>query len=304
MKNSDIRKQIASVHCNLIENRVDFTANAPQAPNMHKFLFATSLLLSLVTGSLRSETIVIMGSDTIGAKAANQLAEAFKAKMGGIGREVGFEISAEGSSTGVVSISEGHADIGMASRPPSPQEIARAKAMGVELKTIVVAKDGIAVIVHESNPIESISLPELEAIFAGDVNDWAAISSISGNISAYTRNTASGTYSLFRSKAMSSRDYGKNTQKVAGNEQIAAEVARNPLGIGYVGLAYTETPGIKVVPVEGMLPRAKNYPLNRTLFYLVDANIRLSEIANDFIGFTLSPQGQHIIESVEFVPVY
>jgi phosphate transport system substrate-binding protein len=53
-----------------------------------------------------------------------------------------------------------------------------------------------------------------------------------------------------------------------------------------------------------MLPRAGDYPLKRTLFYLVDANIRLSEIANDFIGFTLSPQGQHIIEGVHFVPVY
>jgi phosphate transport system substrate-binding protein len=53
-----------------------------------------------------------------------------------------------------------------------------------------------------------------------------------------------------------------------------------------------------------MLPRAENYPLSRTLFYLVDQNIRLSQIANDFIGFTLSPQGQHIIESVKFLPIY
>jgi ABC-type phosphate transport system substrate-binding protein len=153
-----------------------------------------SLLLLLISAAIHpavAETIVIMGSDTIGAKAALHLAEAYKAKMAGIDSEIGFEISAEGSSTGVVSITEGHADI------------------------------------------------------AGNVN-----------------------------------------------------------GIGYVGLAYTETPGIKVLPVEGMLPRAADYPLNRTLFYLVDANIRLSPVANDFIGFTLSPQGQHIIESVEFVPIY
>lgn len=271
---------------------------------MHKVLFTFLAVLTLAIRPAAAETIVIMGSDTIGAKAALHLAEAFKAKKEAMGTTVGFEISAEGSSTGVVSITEGHADIGMTSRPPSAQEIARAKAMGVELKTITVAKDGIAVIVNEANPIESLSLTELEAIFAGDVDDWAAISATAGTISAYTRNTASGTYDLFRTKAMSSRDYGDSTQKVAGNEQIAAEVARNPNGIGYVGLAYTATPGIKVVPVEGMLPRAEEYPLNRTLFYLVDANIRLSHIANDFIGFTLSPQGQHIIESVQFLPIY
>lgn len=271
---------------------------------MLKSLALTLLCLIAAISPTQAETIVIMGSDTIGAKAALHLAEAFKAKMAATGKEVGFEISAEGSSTGVVSITEGHADIGMTSRPPSAKEIARAKAKGVQLKTITVAKDGIAVIVNEANPIKSISLAELEAIFAGDIHDWAGVSANAGTISAYTRNTASGTYDLFRAKAMASRDYGENTQKVAGNEQIASEIARNVNGIGYVGLAYTATPGVKVVPVEGMLPRAEEYPLNRTLFYLVDANIRLSEIANDFIGFTLSPQGQHIIEGVQFVPVY
>jgi phosphate transport system substrate-binding protein len=271
---------------------------------MLKSLTLLLLVISLFIRPTQAETIVIMGSDMIGAKVALHLAEAYKAKMEAIHKTVGFEISAEGSSTGIVSITEGHADIGMTSRPPSVKEIARAKAMGVDLKTITVAKDGIAVMVNEANPIESITLAELEAIFAGDVDDWAAIGATSGQISAYTRNTASGTYDLFRTRAMASRDYGKNTQKVAGNEQIAAEIARNPRGIGYVGLAYTATPGIKVVPVEGMLPRAEDYPLNRTLFYLVDANIRLSEVANDFIGFTLSPQGQHIIEGVEFVPIY
>jgi phosphate transport system substrate-binding protein len=266
----------------------------------------TSLLafILLLSSTLRAETVVIMGSDTIGAKAALHLAEAFKAKIGAIGKDVGFEISAEGSSAGVVSITEGYADIGMTSRPPSAKEIAHAKAKGVQLKTITVAKDGIAVIVNEANPIESISLVDLEAIFAGDVEDWAAVSTTSGTISAYTRNTTSGTYDLFRSKAMSSRNYGEKTQKVAGNEQIAAEVARNPNGIGYIGLAYAGTPGIKVVPIEGMLPRAKDYPLSRTLFFLVDQNIRLSPMANDFIGFTLSPAGQHIIESVQFLPLY
>lgn len=271
---------------------------------MLKFLSTLFALIALSSLTTHAETIVIMGSDTIGAKAALHLAEAFKAKTESINRVVGFEISAEGSSTGVVSITEGHADIGMTSRAPSPKEIARAKAMGVELKTITVAKDGIAVIVNEANPIESISIAELEAVFAGDIGQWAAIGASAGPISAYTRNTASGTYDLFRARAMASRDYGENTQKVAGNEQIASEVARNINGIGYVGLAYADTPGIKVVPVEGMLPRAEDYPLNRTLFYLVDANIRLSEVANDFIGFTLSPQGQHIIEGVHFVPIY
>ena len=103
---------------------------------------------------------------------------------------------------------------------------------------------------------------------------------------------------------MSSRNYGDETQKMAGNEQIAAEVAKNPNGIGYVGLAYINTPGVKVLPVEGSDPTSADYPLARPLYYLINDNEALGETANDFIGFTLSPEGQEIINRVHFLSVY
>ena len=190
-----------------------------------------------------TETIVIKGSDTLGAKMVPQIAEAFKAKMSKEGVEVAFEIAAEGSSTGVASVIDGTAEIGMSSRDPKEKEIAKAKSKGVDMHTITVAKDGIALIVNEASPLEGIALEEIELIFSGDVTDWSGITAQTGSISAYTRNTSSGTYAVFQKMAMNSRDYGSDTQKMAGNEQIASEVASNPNGIGYVGLAYISTPG-------------------------------------------------------------
>lgn len=251
-----------------------------------------------------TETLVIKGSDTLGAKMVPQLAEAFKAKMTKQGIDVAFEIAAEGSSTGVASIIDATAEIGMSSRDPKDKEVAKAKTKGVDMKTITVAKDGIAIIVNESSPLDSITLEEVELIFSGDVTDWSGISTQTGPISAYTRNTSSGTYAVFQKLGMSSRDYGADTQKMAGNEQIAAEVAKNPNGIGYVGLAYINTPGVKVLPVDGAAPASAEYPLARPLYYLMDANKELSSTANDFIGFTFSPEGQAIIEGVYFLPVY
>ena len=251
-----------------------------------------------------NETLVIKGSDTLGAKMVPQLAEAFKAKMEKQGVEVAFEIAAEGSSTGVASVIDATAEIGMSSRDPKEKEIAKAKAKGVEMKAITVAKDGIAIIVNESNPLESISVEEIELIFSGDVTDWSGISTETGTISAYTRNTSSGTYAMFQKLGMNSRDYGPETQKMAGNEQIAAEVAKNPNGIGYVGLAYINTPGVKVLPVEGAAPDEADYPLARPLYYLIDNSKRLSCTANDFIGFTMSPEGQAIINRVHFLSIY
>ena len=262
--------------------------------NKLKFLILSVLLCN----SLMGKTLVIKGSDTLGAKMVPQLAEAFKAK-----HSVSFEIAAEGSSTGVASIIDKTADIGMSSRDPKGKEYAKAASKGVDMKTIVVGKDGIAIIVNESSPLESITLEEIEMIFSGDVTDWSAISMSTGPISAYTRNTSSGTYAVFQKLGMSSRDYGKDTQKMAGNEQIASEVANNPNGIGYVGLAYINTPGVKVLPVEGIYPDEGTYPLARPLYYLIDGNAKLSKTAKKFIDFTLSQEGQDIVKSVHFLPV-
>jgi phosphate transport system substrate-binding protein len=271
----------------------------------HTLKLITLITTCMLCGSIyAANALVIKGSDTLGAKMVPQLAEAFKAKMEQLGQKVTFEIAAEGSSTGVASVIDATAEIGMSSRDPKAKEIAKAKAKGVDMKPITVAKDSIAIIVNESSSLESISLEEVEMIFSGDVTDWSAITMETGNISAYTRNTSSGTYAVFQKLALSSRNYGDETQKMAGNEQIAAEVAKNPNGIGYVGLAYINTPGVKVLPVEGSDPTSADYPLARPLYYLINDNEALSETANDFIGFTLSPEGQEIIKRVHFLSVY
>lgn len=259
---------------------------------------------SLASQALAVETLVIKGSDTLGAKMVPQLAEAFKAKSEAQGLNIAFEIAAEGSSTGVTSVIDATAEIGMSSRDPKEKEVAKAQAKGVNMKTITVGYDGIAIIVNESNPMESITLEEVEMIFSGDVTDWSGVSTETGDISVYTRNTSSGTYAVFQKLGMNSRDYGIESQKMAGNEQIASEVRNNPNGIGYVGLAYIKTPGVKVLPVEGVQPDAAGYPLARPLYYLIDKNKVLSDTANDFIGFTMSPEGQKIISRVYFLPIY
>ena len=268
-------------------------------------LFSLITITAMTIGTVNAtETIVIKGSDTLGAKMVPQIAEAFKAKMNKQGVEVAFEIAAEGSSTGVASVIDATAEIGMSSRDPKDKEVAKAKAKGVDMKAITMAKDGIAIIVNESNSIESISLEEIELIFSGDVTDWSGITAQTGEISAYTRNTSSGTYAVFQKLGMNSRDYGVDSQKMAGNEQIAAEVANNPNGIGYVGLAYIKTPGVKVLPVDGSMPEDPSYPIARPLYYLIDNSKQLSPLANDFIGFSMSPEGQNIVNRVNFLSIY
>src|SRR6202158_851439 len=220
---------------------------------MKKLLLA---FFAMSAGTLlaRADTLVIKGSDTLGAKLVPQLAEEFKAQHPG----TTFNIAAEGSTTGIAAIIDGTAQIGMASRPTKPEEVAAAKAKGVNFKETIVTYDGIAVIVNAANPVKGLTKKRVEQIFTGDVTDWSAVGGSGGKISVYTRNTSSGTYSEFKELAMKKRDYASGSQKMAGNEQIASEVGKNANGVGYVGLAYTKAKGIKVVSIDGAMPSVES----------------------------------------------
>lgn len=249
-----------------------------------------------------AQQLVIKGSDTLGAKLVPLLAEDYRAQNSG----VSFEIAAEGSSTGIAAVIDGTADIGMSSRRAKPTEISAGSAKGVTLNAIIVAYDGIGILVNENNPVKNLRKRQIEQIFTGDITDWSAVGGQPGPISIYTRNTASGTYSDFKDLAMKRRDYAKSSQKMAGNEQIASEVAGNVNGIGYVGLAYIDTPGTTVVSIDGALPykesvQAKRYPYARPTFYYT--NGEPAGEAAKFVAYTLSEAGQKVVGQIGFVPV-
>jgi phosphate transport system substrate-binding protein len=264
--------------------------------------FTIMLGLAFGLAEAKADRLVIKGSDTLGAKLVPQLAEQFKSQHPG----TTFDIAAEGSTTGIAAIIDGTAEIGMSSRRAKSSEVGAATAKGRNMKPTIVAYDGIAVIVNSKNPIKNLTRKQVEQIFTGDVTDWSAVGGAGGKISVYTRNTSSGTYSDFKELAMKKRDYAGSSQKMAGNEQIAAEVGRNPNGVGYVGIAYTKAGGVKVVSIDGATPSIKSvqdhsYPYWRPTFYYT--NGEPSGLARQFLDFTISSGGQKIVAQVGFVPV-
>jgi phosphate transport system substrate-binding protein len=264
---------------------------------------AIALGFAFVSADARAEKLVIKGSDTLGAKLVPQLAEQFKAQNPG----TTFDIAAEGSTTGIAAIIDGTAQIGMSSRRAKTSEVGAASAKGVNMKPTIVAYDGLGVIVNSANPIKNLTKKQVEQIFTGDVTDWSAVGGSSGKISIYTRNTSSGTYSDWKELAMKKRDYASSSQKMAGHEQIAAEVGKNPNGVGYVGLAYMKASGIKVLTIDGAAPsqqavRNKTWPYARPTFYYT--NGEPAGLAKQFVDFTVGPSGQKIVDRVGFVGIH
>lgn len=265
-------------------------------------------LLSVTTGyllllpCLSAAKLIIKGSDTLGAKLVPQLAEVFSASYPLAGEALTIEIAAEGSATGIASVLDGTADIGMLSRGLRPEEIEEALSRGLDLALIEVARDALVVVVHPGNPLKSLTLSELAAVFTGDVVNWAALSDFPEPISAYSRNSSSGTYEAFQQLALNARNYSSQIQKMASNEQIAHEVSGNPAGIGYVALAYAQNPTIRMLPINGSTATSKDYPLARPLFFLFNRDAENNPLGEAFIDFTTSEAGQAVVTKLEFLP--
>jgi phosphate transport system substrate-binding protein len=102
---------------------------------------------------------------------------------------------------------------------------------------------------------------------------------------------------------MKGREYGKNSQKMAGNEQIASEVGSNANGIGYVGLAYANSKGTKIVTIGGAMPSVatvKEYPYSRPTYLYTSGEP--TGTTKEFIDYCLSANGDSIVGKVGFVP--
>jgi phosphate transport system substrate-binding protein len=257
----------------------------------------TSAALLAVAGA---QTLSIKGSDTLGAKLVPQLAEGFKAAGN---KGVKFEIAAEGSSTAFPALANGTAQIGMSSRKVKDDERTYCRTKGVYLKEHAICHDMLCVIVNKNSPLAKLSKDQVAKIFTGQIKDWSEIGGAPGKISIYTRNTSSGTYKDWQKLAMGGRDYPSSSLKMAGNEQIAQEVAKNPNGIGYVGLAYSKTAGTKTIVIDGIEPvaqNAKKYVYAR-LCYLYAPDKPSAEAAA-FMSYVESDAGQDIVRKVGFIP--
>jgi len=160
------------------------------------------------------------------------------------------------------------------------------------------------VVVHQENPVKNLTLKQLEGIFTGQIENWSEVGGKDLNISVYTRNTTSGTYKSFQKLAMSKKPYGPKSKKLAGGESPASEVAGNPGGISYVGLAYAGKKGVQALTINGVLPKPKNclsYPLSRKLYYLTAGEPEGR--VKSFLQWACHASDAHeIIRTVGFIP--
>jgi phosphate transport system substrate-binding protein len=226
-------------------------------------------------------------------------------------------VTGGGSGTGIASLINGTCDIAMCSRTFKPKEIAMAEERGVEPFEIMVAMDGLAVIVHPENPIDKLTTDELAAIFTGKITNWKEVGGPDAEIVLLSREVVSGTHVYFKEHVLrrndpnSREEFAPEALLLPSSQAIADEVAQNPSAIGYYGMGYISSAQKPVAVAqdensEYVAPTLENvrsgkYPISRPLFFYT--NGQPQGLVKKFIDFALSQEGQKIVIETDFVPV-
>jgi phosphate transport system substrate-binding protein len=246
------------------------------------------------------ERITVQGSTTV-LPIMQILAEAYLEKD----PEVDISVSGGGSGVGITALLDGVADIAMSSREAKGNEIKDAQNRGKELIPLIIAYDAIALIVHPSNPLNDITLKDLQRIYSGEVKSWAEVGGQNIPIVPISRDFASGTFEVFNRVVLSQKELTPSALMLVSNLAILQEVASSPGCIGYVGLGYVQK-DVKVMSLDGIFPspenvRLKKYPLARAL-YLYLSRPPEGKV-QDFLEFVLSEEGQRLVAEEGFIPV-
>lgn len=253
----------------------------------------------------------IKGSDTI-VNAGQMVSEEFMK----VNPYVFVAVTGGGSGVGIASLINGTCDVATSSREMKNKEIEIARKHGVEPKEIIVAFDGVAVIVNHNNPVENLTIDDLRRIFTGQSKNWKDFGGKDMPIVTLSREVSSGTHLYFKEvviregKKDSTAEFSADTLLLTSSQTIVEEVVNNEFAIGYMGMGYVSdrTKTIKVGKTGGAFFPAdiahvqnKSYPLSRPLFFYTNGEPK--GVVKEFIDFTLSPHGQKQFAESGFVPL-
>lgn len=213
---------------------------------------------------------------------------------------VRITIAGGGSGVGIKQVGEGLVDIGNSGRKPTDEEIAT-----YNLKVHQWALDGVAVVVHPQNPVKSLTLPQVQAIFAGTVTNWKDVGGPDKGIHVFTRDEASGTREVFWEKALKKGPVASTADVVPSNGAMKTAVATDPGAIGYMSVGHIDAT-VAPVTVDGVTPsvetvRNGSYPVSRGLYS--NTKGEPSPLVRAFLDALTSPEGRAIIEAQGFIPV-
>jgi phosphate transport system substrate-binding protein len=266
---------------------------------------AVAVVLVLATGCKSEKAgqgpskLTLSGSSTIAPLMA-EVARKFEAQNPG----VRVDVQMGGSSRGVTDARQGLADLGMVSRDLKPEES--------DLDAHPVARDGICIILHQSNPVASLTDEQVLSIFTGRISNWKDVGGADAPIVVVNKAEGRSTLELFLHHFKLKNSDIKAQVVIGDNQQGIKTVEGSPEAIGYVSIGTAEYAAkhgepLKLLPMAGVAASLENlrngtFPLARTL-HLVMKKGQQNELARKFITFAQSPEAHELVEKQYFIPM-
>jgi len=280
----------------------------PNLPNYER--------VSGISGNLSS-----VGSDTL-----NNLMTLWAEEFAKFYPNVNIQIQGAGTSTAPPALIEGTSNFGPMSRPMRDSESrAFEERFGYPPTLVPVAIDMIAVYVNKDNPIEALSVPQVDAIFSAtracgfgqDISNWGQVGLTGAwanrDITLYSRNAVSGTYGFFKENALCGGDFKSSINEQPGSSAVVRGVEQTIGGIGYSGIGY-RTSGVRVVPLSkehggpvfeatGDNAATGDYPLARFLYIAANQHPTngWNPLEREFFRMVLSKDGQGVVHRDGYV---
>jgi phosphate transport system substrate-binding protein len=211
--------------------------------------------------------------------------------------DYGVNVQGGGSSAGIQACKSGACQIGMSSR--------ELKADEKDLVEIVIARDGLAIVVHPDNPVRGLTLGEVKQVFAGDLRDWKLLGGPDRAITVVTREEGSGTRGAFQELVMGKTRITKTAITQDSNGTVREIVAHDPYSIGFLSLGLVNEQ-VRALDLDGAAANEENirnrsYKLVRPFLFV--SRGEPTGHAKDFIDFVLSDEGQAMIKKEGLLPV-
>lgn len=292
---------------------------------MKALVLAMTLLLSTLVQAkegMLAGNLTSVGSDTLG-----YLMSLWGENFNQLYPGVNVQVQAAGSSTAPTALAAGAAQLGAMSRPmQAPERQLFEAKYGYPPLAIPVAMDALVVMVNQDNPLQQLSVQQLDAIFSVTrrcgskkvPQQWGELllppQWRHQAIVRQGRNSASGTWGFFKQQALCGGDFRNDVAEFPGSAAVVQAVASNLNAIGYASMGF-HLSGVKVLPLEGddgipVSPNVENirsgrYPFARPLYlYINKAPDRpLEPRTLAFLNFVLSPQGQALISGAGYLPL-
>ncbi len=246
--------------------------------------------------------LVLDGSTTVGP-IAKAFAEYFMQQNPG----VKVTVSESGSGNGAKSLLNSTCDIANMSRFMKEKEFKAAVENGIMPVAHVVALDGIAIIVHPSNPVHDLTVELVRGIYQGKYTNWKELGGPDMKIVLISRDTNSGTFETFHGLVMQKSQIHGSSEMVGSNGAVRSRVQSTKGAIGYVGLGFVDRT-VKALVINGIVCAMQTiqtgqYPIARPLFMFTNGYPKLGSAVHRFVTLHLTPKGEEMILDKGFIPV-